>query len=286
MVGWRKKLIATRIPELVRTGRARANADISQEDMALLTGVSLKWYGELERGNWQRNYSDVFLRRVADVFDLDDGSWRTLYQLLKQQDPPPRCLPRQHTPKPTEGIEEWLSVTPIPGWLCDASWDIVYANDATHTWFDGLAAEGNYMRWMLCHPAARRQFDNWEPIAKRLLAQLTAQAARLPEVESLKSVLRQILDRSESASIWWAREPGVWIHEDGNRRTIHLPNAPQPTTVEIISTNPLRDCHLRTYAVLPKAGYLPPDCWFPALQPRDDDHGDVTARLIQRRPSA
>lgn len=280
MVGWRMKLHATEIPELVRIGRARLNAYVSQEDMALLTGVTVKWYGELERGNWQRKYSDDFLMRVADVLRLNEGQWTALYQLVNQQEPPPRYDPRPHKPMPTESIETWFSLTPFPAFICDAAWEITYANEPTGAWFEGLVQEGNYMRWMLCHPAAQRQFVDWEPVARLMLAQLTAQAARLPDVETIKTVIRQILDRSQAASRWWAREPDVWMHEDGNLRTIYLPDAPEPTTVEMISTNPLRDCHLRTYTTMPLRGYVPAQCRIPSTLPAQTTQ--VTGRVAHQ----
>jgi MmyB-like transcription regulator ligand binding domain len=147
-----------------------------------------------------------------------------------------------------------------PAFVVDAAWEILLANEPTALWFEGLAIEGNFVRWMLCHPAARMQIGEWEAVAQRMLNQLTAQAARLPEYDGVKTTIREILDQSELARRWWASEPGVWLHDDGNRRTILLPGATEPTLAEIVSTNPFRDGQLRAFTIVPLSGYVPAGC--------------------------
>jgi transcriptional regulator with XRE-family HTH domain len=265
LLEWRRKVRRRDIPELPRTGRARPQGHVSQEDMALLTGVTARYYSDLERGE-KRNYSNDFLDRVATTLRLDRGERRTLYWLVKEQDPPPipgRHLGRACKPPLTPGMRALVVSQPWPAFVVDASWEILLANEATAMWFDGLAIEGNYMRWMFLHPAAQRQIGEWEEVARLMLRQLTAQHARLPDHECVQTLIRDILDGSQVARGWWTSEPGVWLHEDGNRRTLVLPNdvePPKPTIAEIVSMEPLRDGQLRAFMVVPLDGYLPADC--------------------------
>jgi transcriptional regulator with XRE-family HTH domain len=262
MLQWRHKLRRSHIPELPRTGRARPKGHVSQEDMALLTGVTARYYGDLERGE-KRNYSDEFLERVAASLRLDKGERRTLYWLVKEQDPPAipgRHLGRTDKPPLTPGIRAVVIGQRWPAFVVDAAWEILLANEATATWFDGLAIEGNYMRWMFLNPAAQWQIGEWQEVARMMLRQLTAQHARLPDHDCVQTLIQQILDGSEIARRWWTLEPGVWLHEDGNQRTLFLPDGRESTIAEIVSMEPLRDNQLRAFMVVPLEGYVPADC--------------------------
>ena len=51
----------------------------------------------------------------------------------------------------------------------------------------------------------------------------------------------EILQTSELARDLWENQPQVWMHEDGDRRSLRLPGADDPTNVEILSWTPLRN---------------------------------------------
>ncbi|MEV0269855.1 helix-turn-helix transcriptional regulator [Hamadaea sp. NPDC050747] len=262
---WRRRLGRVEFPELPPIGRARPQEHVSQEDVALLTGVTARYYSDLENGK-PRNFSNDFLDGVALTLRLDRGERRTLYWLVKQQDPPP--IPGGHIARParpplTAGMRALVVSQPWPAFVVDASWEILLANEATAMWFEGLALEGNYMRWMFLHPAAQWQIGEWQEVARLMLRQLTAQHARLPNHECIQTLIQEILEGSEIARRWWTSEPGVWLHEDGNQRTLFLPaevDRPEATIAEIVSMEPLRDSQLRTFMVVPVEGYVPADC--------------------------
>ncbi|MCP2323608.1 transcriptional regulator with XRE-family HTH domain [Hamadaea flava] len=262
---WRRRLLRSEFPQLPPIGRARPYEHVSQEDMALLTGVTARYYSDLERGE-RRNFSSGFLERVATILRLDRGERDTIFWLVKSQDPPP--IPGRHLHRPTQppltpGIRALVVSQPWPAFVVDAAWEILLANEATAMWFDGLAIEGNYMRWMFLNPAAQWQIGEWQEIARLMLRQLTAQHARLPHHECIQSLIQEILDGSEVARRWWRSDPGVWLHEDGNERTLFLPTEVEPakpTIAEIVSMEPLRDSQLRAFWVVPLDGYVPADC--------------------------
>lgn len=262
---WRRRLHREDFPQLPPIGRARPHEHVSQEDMALLTGVTARYYSDLERGE-PRNFSTDFLDRVAAMLRLDRGERDTIFWLVKEQDPPP--IPGQRTrpatkPPLTAGMRALVVSQPWPAFVVDAAWELLLANEATAMWFDGLAIEGNYMRWMFLNPAAQRQIGEWHGVARLMLRQLTAQHARLPNHACIQTLIQEILDGSEVARRWWTSEPGVWLHEDGNKRTLFLPTdiePAKPTIAEIVSMEPLRDSQLRAFWVVPLEGYVPADC--------------------------
>jgi len=262
---WRRRLRRSDFPHLPTIGRARPQEHVSQEDMALLTGVTARYYSDLERGE-RRNFSNEFLDRVATMLRLDRGERDTIFWLVKSQEPPPipgRHLRQRCAPPLTAGMRALVVSQPWPAFVVDASWEILLANEATAMWFDGLAIEGNYMRWMFLHPAAQWQIGEWQEVARLMLRQLTAQHARLANHACLQTLIQDILDGSEVARRWWTSEPGVWLHEDGNQRTLFLPTdvePAKPTIAEIVSMEPLRDSQLRAFWVVPVDGYLPADC--------------------------
>ncbi|WP_430542438.1 helix-turn-helix domain-containing protein [Streptomyces iconiensis] len=74
----------------------RAERGLSQEDVALLCGVSERWYRRLESGE-PRNYFDAFLSAVCRVLDLSEGEW-DLVSSLSRNHAAPRATPGESTP--------------------------------------------------------------------------------------------------------------------------------------------------------------------------------------------
>ncbi|MCX4751214.1 helix-turn-helix domain-containing protein [Kitasatospora sp. NBC_01287] len=84
---WRGRLDPQRIPGLVRDGRR--SSGLSQKEVARLTGVSDRWYRELELGR-QANFSADFLDRLAFTLRLSDAERGVLYLRATDRAPAPR----------------------------------------------------------------------------------------------------------------------------------------------------------------------------------------------------
>jgi len=247
------------IPELAD----RSARPVTQEEMAELCGVSPPWYRSLERGVLDKCYSDGFLDRVATALELTTVERQVLYRLAAGRESTSRTFaPPQISP----AVQAHMDSQQWPAYLVDAAWNILTANAATWRWMPQLASMPNIMRWAFCSPAAREQLVDWEDEARMLLAQLRAQHANMPEHCGLKDLITEILQTSELARDLWENQPQVWMHEDGDRRSLLLPGADDPTIVEILSWTPLRNPDLRAFVLVPVAGHAPDDCQevFPA----------------------
>ena len=73
---WRRRSDPRSFPEL--PVRSRRTVGLTHADVARLTGVSARWYGELERGK-AANYSADLLDRLSLAFGLSRAERRALY---------------------------------------------------------------------------------------------------------------------------------------------------------------------------------------------------------------
>lgn len=257
MVRWRRRLKADQIPGLVSGGRIRRFGHVSQEDMAYLTGVTPSWYGALERGDLDRGYSDAFLDKVAAALRLNTGERRALYLLVTGREPTPRPYA---PPLISPAVQASLEALPWPAFIVDAAWEILAFNPACLDWFRTLEWESNWMRLVLCYPESRMQWCDWTSIdAPLMLAQLRAQLAKMPDHEPLKELVAFLLGTEGLAQIW-EDEARVYFHDDGDRRSLLVPGATEPTEVEVLSWMPFRNPDLRGTAFIPVGGFIPESC--------------------------
>ena len=114
------------------------------------------------------------------------------------------------------------------------------------------------MRWVFLDMRSREQLVDWHTVhAPLMLAQLRARHALRPDHDGITELITQILDCNAFARHVWQAEPRVWLHEDGDQREIQLPDAPAPTTVEVLSWTPMRNPDLRATMIVPTGGHIP-----------------------------
>jgi transcriptional regulator with XRE-family HTH domain len=258
MLGWRLRLQPEQVPGLF-VHRRRRKGRVSQEEVAALAGISAPWYGYLERGDVSRRYSTDILDRVAFVLRLSDDERRVLHLLATAQEPPAKELGAEVEISPA--LQATLSCQPWPAWISDPSWRRIALNSATHAWFPHTLREDNVMRWVFKYPASRVQLCNWETVwAPRMLAQMRAALAKWPDDQGLQQIVAESLEVNDFARHWWSTSHEVVQHPDGDRRELYLPNAGEPTKVEIVAKTPMRYPDLRLVEVVPYGGYIPPEC--------------------------
>jgi transcriptional regulator with XRE-family HTH domain len=251
MLSWRLRLDPDRIAGLADQRRRT----VTQETVADRVGVSPLWYGRLERGELDRNYSDEMLERVAFTLRLSDDERIMLFLLAAGHEPPPRVRPPRRVLG--EGLEKLVNVIPYPAWISDRAWDILLHNDAMMDWLPHIAYESNVMRWVFAFPESRMQLVDWEGTwAPRMLAQMRVAHARWPEDQRLNEIVEEALAVNEAARRMWD-ETRVYSHPDGDRRLLHLPGGRGICEVEIVAMPPMRDPELRLVTLVPVGGNEP-----------------------------
>ncbi|MFI9273954.1 helix-turn-helix transcriptional regulator [Kitasatospora sp. NPDC052896] len=242
---WRGRLDPQRIPGLVRDGRR--SPGLSQREVARLTGVSDRWYRELELGR-QANFSEDFLDRLAFTLRLSDAERHILYLRAIGRPPAPRGGADAKAIQALDGPMQRLldSQLPHPAYLSDEAWTIFGHNKPQADWFPWIPYEPNLMRWAFLYPEARDQLVNWrDDWARPFLAQIRFACLQLPESEPLKQLKRDILKGNPEAREIWDRHEVV-EHPDGHERRLRLPyHGDQEVAVNIMALAPLRSSTTR-----------------------------------------
>lgn len=240
---WRERLDPKSVPGLFDRYPRRRKSHVSQEDIARLIGVSSVWYGKLERGE-RAQYSDDFLDRTAIALRLSSNERMLLYLYSVGREPVTR--ERHAADVVTGGLERVVRQQPWPAYISDGSWEIITYNDKVRSWFPWVDYEHNLMRWVFTYPEARHQLYKWETDwAPAMLAQMRVASARQPENKRLAELVQEILSVNDEARQLWENQPTVYVHPDGDRRGLRLPDREEVIVVEIVALAPLRASEFR-----------------------------------------
>ncbi|MFG2430472.1 helix-turn-helix domain-containing protein [Streptomyces sp. NPDC048590] len=248
---WRRRANPRRIPGLVSTGRR--GDGLTQRDVARLTGVSERWYRELERGN-EAQYSSDFLDQISSVLGLSPAERRALY--LRAVGRPPALAVVLEADAAAE-VDEFLlqrfldGQTPNPAFATDLAWNVIGYNGPLVDWFPWVTYRANQMRWALLDPEAREQLVNWEQDwARPFLGQIRYERAHHPENEALRQLEREILVESPAAREMWERRE-MAEHSHGDFRRLRLPyHQGREVAIRIVALRPMRSDHLRVVVLM------------------------------------
>ncbi|MGW8690218.1 helix-turn-helix domain-containing protein [[Kitasatospora] papulosa] len=248
---WRSRANPRRIPGLVSAGRRRDG--LTQRDVARLTGVSERWYRELERGN-EAQYSSDFLDRLSSALGLSPAERRALYLRAVGRPPALAVVPEADRAADVDEVllQRFLDgQAPNPAFATDLVWNVIGYNGPLVDWFPWVAHQANQMKWVLLEPEAREQLVNWEQDwARPLLGQIRYERAHHPEDEALRQLERDILVESPVAQEMWGRREMV-EHSHGDFRRLRLPyHQGREVAIRIVALRPMRSDHLRVVVLM------------------------------------
>jgi transcriptional regulator with XRE-family HTH domain len=142
---------------------------LRREDVAVLAGVSVKWYTWLEQGR-DFNFSADLLERVALTLRLSALERAYLLELMQNR----AKTDIAHTPL-TATLARTIQFTPVPAIAMTLRWDIVAWNELTARVFrdyDAIpAAERNLLRIVLTEEQYQRDAPVYDGLARNLLAE-------------------------------------------------------------------------------------------------------------------
>jgi transcriptional regulator with XRE-family HTH domain len=204
-------------------GGNRRVPGLRREEVAMLAGLSVDYYGRLERGNLAGASGSV-LEAVARALQLDDAERQHLFDLARNTESTTASR-RASRPKPAPGprpaVTSILTSLTIPAYVRTSRMDIIAANELCQALYGGALDDEqlplNLARYLFLDPHSRGFFLDWDQVADDLVGSLRVQVGRDPRDRGLSDLVGELSTRSDEFVARWARQD-VRLHRTARKR--------------------------------------------------------------------
>jgi transcriptional regulator with XRE-family HTH domain len=204
-------------------GGNRRVPGLRREEVAMLAGLSVDYYGRLERGNLSGASGSV-LEAVARALQLDDAERQHLFDLARHAESSSTAR-RPHRPKrapgPRPAVTSILTSLTIPAYVRTSRMDIVAANELCQALYGGALDDErlplNLAHYLFLDPHSRGFFLDWDHLADDLVGSLRVQVGRDPRDKGLSDLVGELSTRSDEFVSRWARQD-VRLHRTARKR--------------------------------------------------------------------
>jgi transcriptional regulator with XRE-family HTH domain len=183
----------------------RRTPGLRREEVAELAGVGATWYTWLEQARDIQPSEDV-LARLAVALRLNAAETEHLFALSGRatpaQDNPTsgRAVP----PSVRRAMEEFID---CPAVVLNRRWDVLAANARALEVFPGLSElppdRKNWLFLIFCGGKVRERLVDWEPNARRLLAEFRLSASGYLDAPWIQDLVAELKASSLEFSAWW-----------------------------------------------------------------------------------
>jgi transcriptional regulator with XRE-family HTH domain len=187
-------------------GRRRVSG-LRREEIALLAGISVEYYIQLERGN-VRGVSDDVLEAVTRVLQLDDverGHLHDLVRAAKQRPSTRRKTPENVRPSVQRLLD---TMTETAAFVRNGRLDILAANRLGFALYSEAFSNPdrpvNLARFVFLDRQSRRFYRDWDGIADAGVGSLRGEAGRDPYDPELTDLVGELSMRSDDFRVRWA----------------------------------------------------------------------------------
>jgi transcriptional regulator with XRE-family HTH domain len=187
-------------------GRRRVSG-LRREEVALLAGISVEYYTQLERGS-VRGVSEDVLEAVARALQLDDVERAHLHDLVraaKQRPQRKRTTPEQVRPAVQRLLD---TITESAAFVRNGRLDILAANRLGSALYSDAFSNPerptNLARFVFLDPQSRHFYRDWAGIADAAVGNLRAEAGHDPYDRDLTDRVGELSMRSEDFRVRWA----------------------------------------------------------------------------------
>ncbi|OZB85838.1 helix-turn-helix transcriptional regulator [Microbacterium sp. 13-71-7] len=228
------------VQDFLRTRRARLTPEranliaggnrrvpgLRREEVALLAGVSVDYYAQLERGDLG-GASDEVLDALVRALQLDEAETAHLFDLARAAHPRPvrRKRPaRNNDVRPS--LQRFLdAITDAPAWVRDEHMDFIATNRLGRALnaplFDNPRRPVNNARFVFLQEEESRAFYiDWDKGADDIVAAMRSYAGGHPHDKQLTDLIGELVTRSEAFRTRWAAH-NVRYHRTGIKRLHH-----------------------------------------------------------------
>jgi transcriptional regulator with XRE-family HTH domain len=229
------------VREFLRTRRARLTPEqaniigggnrrvpgLRREEIAMLAGISVDYYAQLERGDLG-SASDEVLDALARALQLDEAETSHLFDLSRAAGPRPvrQRRPRSPANQVRPSLQRFLdAITDAAAWVRDERMDFVATNRLGRALNAPLFADPrrpvNNARFVFLNEEASREFYlDWEQGADDIVAALRSYAGKHPHDKQLTDLIGELVIRSEEFGTRWSAH-NVRFHRTGLKRLDH-----------------------------------------------------------------
>lgn len=199
----------------------RRTPGLRREEVAQRAHVSPTWYTWLEQGRGGAP-SETVLGRIAGALLLTDVEREHLF-LLAFGRPPDRRPPEAAGVTPRlQRVLDALALSPAI--VKTPTWDVVAWNPAAAAVLTDYGAlppeQRNIVKLIFCDPRVRAAQDDWESVARFVVAAFRADAARGGDAAKVDALVREVSALSPEFAAFW-REHDVLAFGEGMKRLRH-----------------------------------------------------------------
>jgi transcriptional regulator with XRE-family HTH domain len=192
---------------LVAYGRNRRVPGLRREEVAMLAGVSIDYYTQLERGK-ARGVSDEVLDALARALQLDEAERAHLFDLTRAVGAAPPARPRPARQQLRPSVQRVLdSLTEAAAFVRDGRLDVLAVNQLGGALYSPVlagSAPANLARFIFLDGRTSRFYADREGIARSAVGSLRAEAGRRPADQVLTGLIGELSAGSEEFRALWA----------------------------------------------------------------------------------
>ena len=199
---------------------------LRREEAAILAGVSVDYYVQIERGRLA-GVSDEVLDSIAKALRLDEVEYEHLFNLARslRSNRSTHAKPRTDRPAVPPGVQTLLdSMTYTAAVVQTPRLDILGSNLLGRALFSRIIdrADGtpNFARFVFLDDHAEHFYMDWDAAAASIVAMLRVEAVRSPQDRALNELIGQLSTRSRDFSQRWAKQ-AVTAHMRGSKAFHH-----------------------------------------------------------------
>jgi transcriptional regulator with XRE-family HTH domain len=203
------------------SGGRRRTPGLRREEVAQRANISPTWYTWLEQGRGGAPSADV-LNRIAAGLMLTEPEREHLFMLGLGRPPEVRY-------KAVDGVTPRLQrvldgMAASPAIIKTATWDVIAWNRAAAvvlTDYAKLPPDGrNILRLMFADSRVRAAQEDWQSVARSVVAGFRADAARAGAGEEIAQLVEELSRLSPEFEALW-RDNEIFAHGEGLKRITH-----------------------------------------------------------------
>jgi len=201
-------------------GRRRTTG-LRREEVAQRANISPTWYTWLEQGRGGAPSADV-LDRIAKGLMLTAPEREHLFMLALGRPPEARYKPVDGVTPRLQRVLDALEIS--PSLIKTATWDVIAWNRAAAAVFNDYSKlpreQRNILRLMFGNPRVRELQQDWESVARSVVAAFRMDVARAGAAGEVSQMIEELRASSAEFDRLW-RDQDVIAHGEGTKRLRH-----------------------------------------------------------------